>query len=120
MRLRPDLKPGVATSTIAIARAGDQLQQPGGDPAAAERTEMAAEPAVGPDRGEVVDEAEEPEAEHREQHLAPRERQAGMVADAERAEDGAAGFDHEHGDDDVEAARGRDDAVAVVAPFQRR
>ena len=84
---------------------------------------MAAEPAVGPDRGEVVDQAEEPEAEHREQHLAARQRQAGMVADAERAEDGATGFDHEHGDDDVEAARGRDardrGSCAVPAPVRR-
>ena len=70
---------------------------------------MAAEPTVGPDRGEVVDQAEEPEAEHREQHLAPRQRQAGVVADAQRAEHRATGFDHEHGDDDVEAARGRDE-----------
>ena len=86
MRLRPDLKPGVATSTTAIARAADQLQQPGGDPAAAQRTEVAAEPAVGADRGEVVDQAEEPEAEHREQHLAARAATARLVADAERAE----------------------------------
>ena len=70
---------------------------------------MAAEPAVGPDRGEVVDEAEEPEPEHREQHLAARQREAGVVADADRAEHGAPGLDDEHGEHDEQPAGGRDD-----------
>ena len=120
IRLRPDLKPGVATSTIAIPAPATSFSRPVVTRPSPERTEVAAEPTVGPHRGEVVDEAEEPEAEHREQHLAPRQREPGVVTDAQRAEHGATGLDHQNGDHDVEATRGRDDAVAVVAPFQRR
>ena len=97
-----------------------QLQHTGGDAPLPQRTEMPEKPTVGPHRGEVVDEPQEPEAEHREQHLAPGERQTGVFADAERAEDGPPGLDDQHGDDDVETTCRRDDMVAVVATFESR
>ena len=70
MQLAPRLEAGRGHDHDRDRRAAEQLEQPGGDPAVAQRAEMAPEPTVGPDRGEVVDQAEEPEAEHREQHLA--------------------------------------------------
>ena len=87
MSVRPDLKPGVATSTIATAGAAEQLEQAGGDPTLAQRAEVALEAAVLAHRGEVVDQPEEAEAEHREQHrrCAPAVR-PGLVTDAEGAE----------------------------------
>ena len=54
-------------------RACHQLQQAGGDARVPQRAEVTAEAALRPDAGEVVDQPEEAEAEHREQHLAPRE-----------------------------------------------
>ena len=105
--VRPDLKPGRGDEHDRDRRAADELEQAGGDPALAQRAEVALEAAVLPDRGEVVDQAEEPEAEHREQHRRARLGEPGLGADAERAEHRAAGVDDEHGEDDEEPARGR-------------
>src|SRR5262249_33663734 len=100
------------------AASGDELEESGGDAAAPQRTEMPAEPAVGAHPGEAVDQAEKPEPENREQHLAPRKRQARVINDVERAQDRASVLDEPHGDNDVETARGGDHAVAVVAPLE--
>ena len=48
--------------------------------------EVTLEPAVLTDCGEVVDETEEPEAEHREQHRQTRLGEPRLGTDAERAE----------------------------------
>ena len=70
--VRPDLKPGVATITIATAAPPSSLSRPVVTRPFAQRAEVPLEPAVLPHCGEVVDHAEEPEPEHREQHRQAR------------------------------------------------
>ena len=87
------LEPGRGHDHDRDGAAAEQLEQPGRDPTVAQRAEVAREPAIRADGGEVVDEPEEREAEHREEHLAARQRETGLHADAERAEHRASGLD---------------------------
>ena len=65
------------TTTTASAHAADDLHQPGRDATVRERAEVAAEAVVGLRPDDVVEQAEQPEADAREQH-----QQAGRVAGA--------------------------------------
>ena len=69
---------------------------------------------------QVVDEAQEPEGEHREQDLAALDREVDGVPDADRAERRAAGFDDEHCDDDEHAPAGRQAVASVVRTLEHR
>ena len=80
---------------------------------------MALEAAVLADRGEVVDQPEEAEAEHREQHRRASLGQPALGTDPEGAEHRAAGVDHQHGEDDEQPAGRRQRVPAVVLPFER-
>ena len=81
--------------------------------------EVALEAAVLADRGEVVDQPEEAEAEHREQHRRAGLGQPALGTDPEGAEHRAAGVDHQHGEDDEQPAGRRQRVAAVVLPFER-
>ena len=119
MSVRPDLNPGVATITTATAAPPTSFSKPGGHAPVVQRAEVALEPAVLTHRREVVDHAEEAEAEHREQHREARPGEPRLRPHADRAEHRATGVDDEHGEDDEEPARGRERVTAVVAALQR-
>ena len=74
--------------------------------------------ALGPE--EIVDEAEQTEAEAREQHERAGDVAAGLVAEAERPQRPAPRLDPEHRDHDEQPGRGRQRAVAEVPALQRR
>ena len=72
MSRRPVANPGVATRSDRDPGAAEQLHEPGRDSAFGHRPHMAAEAPVGAGAEEVVEQPEEGEAEHAEQHFAAR------------------------------------------------
>ena len=81
---------------------------------------MPAKSPVAPGADQVVDQAEQAEAQTGEQHEWTRDVAAGLVAEPEGAQGVAPGLDDQHGQHDEQAGRGRERAVAEVPTLQRR
>ncbi len=84
-----------------------------------ERADVAREPPCTAVAEHVVDESEETEREHGEQHEAAIDGEPGLVAEAERAEHGPARLHDEDRDHDEDARRGGEAVAAVVLALER-
>ena len=115
---RPETYDTLAASTSATAAPPKILIDAGGDAPLEQRAQVPAEAAVTVGAAEqVVDEAEQPEAEAREQHERPGDVAARFVAETERAERPAPGLDHQRRDHH-EQARPRS-AATRLRKFRR-